>query len=103
GLGRQEGSRGHADRYPEVGLSEALLAIPGGSRANLKLSPDQIHNYAVEKSASGKCMATERRLGSDLLEERFWITSGWPTTRPKRQRPRENLTFRRAPLATTSA
>jgi hypothetical protein len=24
------------------------------SRANLKLSPDQIHNYAVEKSAYGK-------------------------------------------------
>ncbi len=26
-------------------------------------------------------MATQRRLGSDLLEARFWITSGLPTIR----------------------
>src|SRR5207253_5623862 len=88
---------GTCGSVPGSRLVRSFTGDSGGSRANLKLSPDQIHNYAVEKSASGKCMATERRLGSDLLEERFWITSGWPTTRPKRQRPRENLTFRRAP------
>jgi len=29
---------GHTDRYPEVGLSEALVTIAGGLRANLTLT-----------------------------------------------------------------
>jgi hypothetical protein len=38
-------------------LDGASRSIPDGSRANLKLSPDQIHNHAVEKvlPTSGFC------------------------------------------------
>jgi hypothetical protein len=44
---------GYADRYPEVGLSEALLAIAGASRQPGSYAPEQTFNDAGQKSASG--------------------------------------------------
>jgi hypothetical protein len=38
---------GYADRYPEVGLSEALLAIAGASRQPGSYAPEQTLNDAV--------------------------------------------------------
>ena len=63
------------------------MIVPG-SRAKRKLCPEQTVDDADQKSASGKCTATERRLCSDLLEPRFWPAVGTcPVIRQARHVP----------------